>query len=139
MQYFLSQMKLLLPNLNEQVITEADLQEVCDRLGAVVVELPLDNHGYYVRRGTDQFVFLKRSLGILRKFEALSHETAHLAFHSECQFLEFRHEQEAFVFSLICLLPAPKLADYSFLDENPSKYALYLWKERLRINFLYGV
>jgi hypothetical protein len=115
MQYFLSQMKLLLPDLNERTITETELQEVCDRLGAVVVELPLDNNGYYVRRGQDQFIFLKKSLGILRKFEALSHETAHLGFHSECDFLEFRHEQEAFVFSLIAVLI---VLAFSFIISN---------------------
>lgn len=139
MTILLPRLTLLFPHLNKTAISRAELLAVCDRFGAVVAELDLDNSGYYVKRGEDRFILINKSMCDLQKLEALAHETAHLCLHTKCSVLNARHEHEAFVFSLFCLLPAPKLADYSFLDDNPSKYALYLWKERLRINFLYGV
>ncbi len=139
MKYFYSQMKKLIPKLNEQPLTEAALLEICEQLQAKVYDLPLENQGYYVRRGSDKFIFLKKSLGYLRRLETFSHETAHLATHEPCHFLEFRHEQEAYAFALIALIPLESLRSGSFLEENESYYAFKLWKERRRIYFLYGV
>jgi len=104
-----SQLKKILPQLNESVITPEIIYKVFERRKISFYELPIEERGYYVTENGRDYVFLRHSLQQLLFHETLLYEGVHAICHFPVQYLLRRHTLEAEAFSLIGMMPLESL------------------------------
>lgn len=139
--------KLTRYGFNSRALTEQDFYAICEAENIEVMEMYVSASFYMKVLGESIIVINKRLKGLKRLF-AMYHELSHHFLHggrdAETQALFFglnesRNEVEADAMALIALIPLKALSNFDFLDENPTRYAKKLFKERQRLWFLYGV
>jgi hypothetical protein len=108
-----SRLKEILPKLNEEVITPETIFAAFKTLDIEYHELSLKENGYYVPASESEtgkdYVFLKRGLTQFLWHETLAHESIHSFIHIPVLFLLRKHELEAEVLALICMMPITDL------------------------------
>lgn len=134
-----SHLKQIIPALNERALTPADFYNIANAKSIDVCEMKLKKRGYHAFAGGEDFVFIKKTLRGLKWLETAFHELFHAATSCPVDYLHERQQREATALALIALIPLAQLADYAFLEENPTRHAFWLFKERQKVYFLYGV
>lgn len=138
---------LSLDGLNERRLTDSDLDAICERDRITVLAEDVATAFYLSVMDRHLIVIPKRLRGLKREF-AIWHEIGHHLLHGGRDagtqafwygLLETRNEAEANAFATIALIPRPALDSYDWLEENPSRFAQQLWRDRQRLLFLYGV
>lgn len=131
--------KKIIPAFNERPLTEDDFYFLTEVNNIDVCEMKLKKRGYHVWDGEDDYIFIKKTLRGLKWMETAFHELFHAMLQIPLKYMHRRQQLEANAFALIALIPLPMLQSYSFLEENPTRHAYWLFKERQKIFFLYGV
>lgn len=131
--------KEIIPAFNERALTPEDFFLLAETNNIDVCEMKLKRRGYYVWDDGDDYVFIKMSLRGLKWLETAFHELFHALTSIPVDYLHHKQQIEANAFALIALIPLPSLKSYAFLEENPTSNAQWLFKERKRVFFLYGV
>jgi Zn-dependent peptidase ImmA (M78 family) len=93
------------------------------------------------------FIVLKKKLKGLRKAFAMFHELAHHFLHGAKEsanafyfgMIESKQEIEADAMATIALVPKFMLNSYDFLEEHPNRFARQLFRNRQKLEFLYGI
>lgn len=142
----LSLEKLAAYGFNEKFLTEADLLVICERENVTVLTLDVPT-SFYLALENGFFIVLKKSLKGLQREFALAHELAHHLLHGGNNadraffygLLESKNEIEADALATIALVPKHALESFGFLEEHPNHFARRLFKNRQKLNFLYGV
>jgi Zn-dependent peptidase ImmA (M78 family) len=141
-------MKLLLDSLkpygfNERRFTELDLYNLAEREKIQIIERGIKN-SFYINPGGAPVIALGSSLKGLERTFALGHEIAHHLLHSSggpvayfYKLSSTKEEAEADALSLIALIPIRELARPRILNE--SEFAWYLYEQRKRLYYQYGV
>lgn len=142
----LSLKKLSRFGFNQRVLTERDFYDICEKENIIVVEREVYTSFYFT---TDEyhFIVIKKSLKGMRKTFSMFHELSHHFLHGGRDttnafyfgMLETKAEFEADALALIALIPLPSLKNFAFLEEHPNRYARKLYRDRIKLNFLYGV
>lgn len=142
----LSLAKLKKYGFGEKSLTETDFYAICENENIRILETDAATSFYFCASGKPVIVLDKKLKGLPKLFAAF-HELAHHFLHGGTHFqsafffglTESKNEFEADALSLIALIPAFKIGNTDFLDENPNRYALKLFKDRQRLYFLYGI
>lgn len=129
-----------------KVLTETDFYAICEKEQIKILEMDAAASFYFCTQGHPVIVLDKKLKG-LRKLFAAFHELAHHFLHGGTHFesafffglMESKNEVEADALALVALIPLSQICDISFLEENPNRYALKLFKDRQRLYFLYGI
>ena len=130
-------LKSYFPELNERFYDELDFWFFCDDRGIDASERKMKKKGYYVADESGDYIFIDSRLRSPRKLEVIFHELTHALLHFPTPELKSRQQFEAQALALIFLIPQKALFDYSWLEENPTRYAFKLFRERQRLYFLY--
>lgn len=129
-----------LPELNEIPVTPERILSVIEQKRIDFVEKKQVKNGYHVWDDGEDYIFLKKGLTGLKWLEAAIHELIHALTQVPLDFIYNKQQKEARVLSIIAIIPLPLLKDkWTFLEENPTRYARQLWNEREQILFLYGM
>jgi Zn-dependent peptidase ImmA (M78 family) len=131
--------KEIIPAFNERPLTPEDFFYLTAENDIFVSEIKLKKRGYHVWEEGEDFIFIKHSLRGLKWLETAFHELFHAVLQIPTKYLHCRQQIEANAFALIALIPQKLLTSYQFLEENPTTYAHWLFKERKRVFFLYGI
>lgn len=132
---------------NSRALTEQDFYAICEAENIEVLEMNVST-SFYMKVLDEPIIVLNKRLKGLKRTFAMFHELSHHFLHggrdaeTQAWFLgmtETRNEVEADALALIALIPLEALNNYDFLEENPTRYAKKLFKERQRLNFLYGL
>ena len=131
---------------NRRVLSEDDLLRICEAEKITVLYLDVPTSFYFSFKNK-YFIVLKKSLKGLRRTFALAHEMAHHFLHGGKDtanafffgLLESKNEFEADAMATIALVPRYMLNSYDFLEEHPNRYARQLFKNRQKLEFLYGI
>jgi Zn-dependent peptidase ImmA (M78 family) len=142
----LSLEKLTIFGFNQRILTEDDFHKICDCERITVLEMDVSS-SFYMSVAGQAFIVLSKKLKGLKKTFVEFHELAHHFLHGErnttsafyFNLLDSKNEFEADALALIALLPISSLSSFDFLEEHPNRYARKLYKDRQRLNFLYGV
>lgn len=142
----LSLEKLTRFGFNRQMLTEADFYRICERENVTVLEMNVSVSFYMTVKGKAFIVLNARLRGLKRAFtmfHELAHHFLHGARHVESAFyfglLDTKQEFEADALATVALLPLDALQTFDFLEEHPNRYARKLYRDRQKLNFLYGV
>lgn len=130
---------------NERTMTEADFQEVCEREGIIVLQVPIFIRGFYFRHcGTPTIVISSRLHGIPRLHVAF-HELGHHFLHHSKSWMGLPKESAALVseeqefeaeaIAAMSLIPLPHLGRAS----SHIKHSRELLEVRHKIMAKYGV
>lgn len=138
--------KLSKHGFNHRALSEEDLLHICESEDITVLYLDVPTSFYFSVRNK-YFIVLKKSLKGLRRTFALAHELAHHFLHGGKDtanafffgLIESRNEFEADAMATIALVPRFMLNSYDFLEEHPNRYARQLFKNRQKLEFLYGI
>ena len=103
------QLKKILPELNEEIITPDRIFEVFQEKKIDFHELPLEGDGCYVTEEGKDYVFLRSAMRQLLFYKTLLYESVHALVHYPAPFLLWRHNLEAEVLSLIGMMPLSDL------------------------------
>ncbi len=131
--------KKTIPAFNERELTEQDFSILADAHEIDVCEMTLRRRGYHVWNDKNDYIFIKKSLMGVKWRETAFHELFHALLSAPIETMRDKQQLEAVCLSLIALIPLPLMRDYQFLEENPTRYARRLFKEREKVYFLYGV
>lgn len=131
---------------NEKFLTEHDFYEICEQENITVLEMEVST-SFYMSVSGKSFIVLKKKLKGLRKTFTMFHELSHHFLHGGNRatnafyfgLLNTKAEFEADTLATIALVPNFALRSYEFLDEHPNRYAKQLFRNRQKIQFLYGV
>lgn len=132
--------------VNKQFLTEVDFLRICETENIEIIETG-ERFSWYMVVENEPFIVLpKRKRGIERLFAAfheLAHHFRHYG-HSPNQVFFYnlantKDEFEADAFSTVCLVPKLALQSYEFLEEHPNKFARKIFKNRRKLEFLYGI
>ncbi len=134
-----NKVKEIIPAFNERPLTPEDFFILTEMNDIDVCEMKLKKRGYHVWEDGDDYIFIKKTLCGLKWLETAFHELFHAVLQIPTGYMHFKQQMEANAFALIALIPLPMLDGYSFLEENPTTHAYWLFKERRRVFFLYGV
>jgi Zn-dependent peptidase ImmA (M78 family) len=132
--------------INERPQTEKDFHEICEAEGIEVI-WSNDKFSWYMTVEHEPFIVLpKRKRGIKLLFDMFHELAHHFAHYGDAPNQVFFHgltddknEFEADMMALIALIPLKALDSFDFLEDNPSRFAKKLYKERQRLYFLYGI
>lgn len=132
--------------VNNRCLTEADFSIICEAEGIEIIETNGKFSWYMTVEGQPFIVLPRRKRGLKRLFAAF-HELAHHFRHSghapnQVFFHGLAHnkdEIEADAFATVCLCPKFAVASYDFLEEHPNKFAAKVFKNRQKLEFLYGI
>jgi Zn-dependent peptidase ImmA (M78 family) len=131
--------KQIIPAFNERALTSEDFFLLGETSEIDIAEIKLKKRGYHVWDDGDDYIFIKKTLRGLKWLETAFHELFHAVLQAPLKGMHAKQQLVANAFALIALIPLPMLEDYSFLEENPTAHAFWLYKERLRVKFLYGI
>ena len=131
---------------NRRILTEKDFYEICESEKITVLEMDVFT-SFYMSAAGRHFIVLKKRLKGLRKTFAMFHELAHHFLHGGREspnafyfgLIESKQEIEADAMATIALVPKFMLDSYDFLEEHPNRYARQLFKNRQKLEFLYGI
>jgi Zn-dependent peptidase ImmA (M78 family) len=129
----------MIPAFNERALTAEDFFVLGETSQIDIAELKLKKRGYHVWYEGDDYIFIKKGLRGLKWLETAFHELFHAVLQVPMKSMHAKQQLVANAFALIALIPLPMLNDYSFLEENPTTHAYWLFKERQRVLFLYGI
>ena len=133
MYFALTRIKYYLPDLNERRLLASDFWSICDRQRCQVFEIPLENGGYYLTNGRDDYIFLSLYMREFIWLETAFHEMIHLLLHYPADFLLQKQQNEARALALIAMMPQkdlPALArEYDQLDTDLQ----FLFHKRLQV------
>lgn len=102
-------LKQFLPELNIKIITPEKILNVLRLHNIEYAEIAMRGRGCYVNKDGKDYVFLKSAMTQFLHHETLSYEAAHALTHFPADFLFWRHNLEAEVLSLICMIPKTHL------------------------------
>jgi Zn-dependent peptidase ImmA (M78 family) len=130
---------------NRRELTERDFYAICEAEGIQVTEMDVPVSFYFCLLGERHIILNKKLKGIKKTF-TMFHELAHHFLHGTdlpetAMFFglnKSKSELEADAIALLAIIPK-KIGDFSFLDDHPNRYAKKLFKDRQRLNFLYGI
>ena len=132
--------KEIIPAFNERPLTDADFFFLTDTNRIEVNEIKIKKRGYHVWEDGEDFIFIRKTLRGLKWLETAFHELFHAVLQIPTRYWRhYKQQIEANAFALIALIPAPMLRGLAFLEEHPTIYAHYLFKERKRVFDLYGI
>ena len=142
----LSLEKLAPFGFNQKILTENDFYSICDSERITVLEMKV-SASFYMSVRDKSFIVISNKLKGLKKMFVMFHELAHHFLHGQrdgtsafyFNLLDNKNEFEADAIALIALLPLGELRRLDFLEEHPNRYARKLYKDRQRLNFLYGI
>lgn len=103
------QLKKILPELNEEIITPDRIFEIFQEKEIDFHELPLEGDGCFVTEEGKDYVFLRSAMRHLLFYKTLLYESVHALVHHPAPFLLWRHNLEAEVLSLIGMMPLSDL------------------------------
>lgn len=132
--------------VNREFLTESDFLHICESEGIEIIETA-GRFSWYMTVENQPFIVLPRRLRGLRRLFAAFHELAHhfrhyghapnqVFFHG---LTSDKEEFEADGFATVCLVPKAALESYDFLEDHPNRFARQLFKNRQKLEFLYGV
>lgn len=129
-----------IPEFNVHCVTADRIFSIVEERRIEFIEKRQIKPGYYVHDEGEDYIFIKATLNGLKWLEAAIHELIHAICHIPINRLHRKQQLEARALSIIALIPIPLLKDkWTFLEENPTRYARQLWNEREQIYFFYGV
>lgn len=131
--------KEVIPAFNERPLTPEDFFFLTETNDIDVCEMKLKRRGYHVWDDGDDYIFIKKTLRGLKWQETAFHELFHALVQVPLAIIHRKQQLEASAFALIALVPLPMLRDYDFLEQNPTRHAYWIYRERQRVYFLYGV
>lgn len=129
--------------LGKRPLTEDDFYNICT---IEDIEIIWSDHKfafYFSLQGRHFIVLPKRKKGLkllFAMFHELGHYAAHVGDHPDAAFHGLTHDKnelEADAVALIAIMPRAMLTELEYLDG--SRYGSQLWKERMRLHFLYGI
>ena len=137
--------KLKKYDFNRRILTETDFYRICAGEKIKVLELDV-SASFYMSVSNESFIVLSKKLKGLKRTFVMFHELSHHFLHGGTDaasafyfgLLESKNEFEADALALIALIPIEALESFDFLDDHPNRYARKLYKDRQRLNFLYG-
>ncbi len=138
--------KLSVYGFNKRFLTEHDFYRICESENITVLEMDVST-SFYMSVSGEAFIILKKKLKGLRRAFAMFHELSHHFLHGAKNatnafylgLLQNKAEFEADTLATIALVPRFALAPYDFLEEHPNRYARKLFRNRQKLEFLYGV
>lgn len=144
MHYSLEKLKRF--GFNEKFLTDKDFYDICEQENITVLEMDVTN-SFYMSVKRKSFIILKKKLKGLQKSFAMFHELSHHFLHGTNEgtsafyfgLLNTKDEFEADALATIALVPRFALSSYDFLEEHPNRYARQLFRNRQKLEFLYGV
>lgn len=134
-----NKIKEIIPAFNERSLEAEDFFFLTETNSIDVCEMKLKKRGYHVWEDGEDYIFIKKTLRGLKWLETAFHEMFHAVLQVPTNYIHHKQQLEANAFALIALIPLPMLDGYSFLEENPTAHAHWLFKERKRVYFLYGI
>jgi Zn-dependent peptidase ImmA (M78 family) len=131
---------------NRKFLTEKDFYDICEKENITVLEIDVSTSFFMTVEGKSFIVLKSRLKGLPRVF-TMFHELAHYFLHGANRgtnafyfgMLQSKAEFEADALATIALVPRFALNSYDFLEEHPNRYARKLFKNRQKLEFLYGV
>lgn len=144
MFFILTKIQKNLPDFNTRSLTEDDFYTVCESENITVIEHDKPFSWWMTVEGKP-FIVLNKRLRGLKRLYVMWHELGHhfLHFGSEAnqvyfsELIKSKTELEADALAIIAI--CPKQIGNDFLEENPTKFARKLLKEREKLLFLYGI
>lgn len=144
MQSFIEKYAYL--GVNVRFLTEACFLAICEAEGIEIIETS-GKFSWYMTVDNQPFIVLPRRKRGLKRLFAAFHELAHhfrhyghapnqVFFHG---LVNDKEEIEADAFATVCLCPKFALKTYEFLEEHPNKFAARIYRNRQKLDFLYGV
>ncbi len=103
-------LKRILPELNETVISPERILAKLAALNVKVFDAAIEENGYYITTAKRDYIFLKNGMAHLIYHETLAHEFSHFGCHYPADFLRRKHQLEAEMMSLICMMPLTNLS-----------------------------
>ena len=142
----LSLHKLKKYGFNSRALTEKDFYQICERENITVLEEDVFTSFYMTVHGK-HFIVLKKRLRGLKKLFVMFHEISHHFLHGGKDaanafyfgLLQSKQEIEADAMATIALVPRYMLNSYEFLEDHPVKFARELFRNRQKLEFLYGI
>lgn len=133
MYFAFTRVKYYLPEFNERRLVANDFWSVCDRQNCEVFEIPLENGGYYLTNGTDDYIFLNSYLREFIWLETAFHELVHLLLHYPAKFLLQKQQNEARACALIAMMPQKDLARLASEYDELGPDLQFLFRKRLEV------
>lgn len=138
--------KLKKYGFNERFLTESDLLDICEQENITVLSCDVPTSFYLDVEG-EYFIVLQKTLKGLPRDFALAHEISHHLLHCGAttdrafflNLLDSKNEVEADALATIALCPRRALYSFDFLEEHPNAFARRVFKNRQKLDFLYGV
>ena len=131
------QLKKILPELNEEVITPERIFEVFREKEIEFYELPLDGDGCYASDDGREFVFLRSAMRGLLFHKTLIYEGVHAFCHYPAKFLLWRHNIESEVLSLLAMMPLADLPRLNRIKHQLDDETFELLEKRNKANDLW--